>query len=568
MSTSNQGGTGLDLQENVQVNAFRLSEAYVDAMAQVWPVLATFQGVAGHDGEWNDYSLDGVEAARAVMGDFRRRLEALPRQDSPAGERSEAFWQQLAADFLGDMIERNMLFYGTDDALLDLNSIDSPCQHVRMVFDVMDTSTEAGRENVIRRLETIDRPLRSYRRLLEEGIARGKVVAARQVRACIEQCRVNAGDNSYFVGLADTVEGSAKGVAHARAEFAALADFLESSYLPHAPERDAVGRDRYPREVRRFLGATVDLDDTYAWGWGQVRTILDEMRRVAREIDADAPLAEVLQKLKTDPARCLDTPEAFAAFIDERQRRALRDLDGTHFDVPPEVSAVEVKLAPPGGPLGAYYIPPSEDFTRVGSIWYSLGDVRPIPLWNQISTAYHEGFPGHHLQCGLQVSLRDRLSKLQRLDGYSGYAEGWALYTELLMHELGYYEKPEYLLGMLACQMVRACRVVIDIGSHLELPIPADAPFHPGERWTFELAVEMLETLAGEAHDHAESEVTRYLGWPAQAISYKVGEKLILELRDELRKREGAAFNLKDFHNRVLGCGNVALERLRAIVLG
>ncbi len=250
-----------------------------------------------------------------------------------------------------------------------------------------------------------------------------------------------------------------------------------------------------------------------------------------------------------------------------RQERALADLDTTAFDVPAEIRGVEVRIAPPGGSLGAYYIPPSEDLKRRGSIWYSLGETLPIPLWDQVSIAYHEGFPGHHLQCGLQVTFRERLSKLQRLEGYSGYAEGWALYCERLMHELGYYEKPDYLLGMLSCQMMRACRVVIDIGCHLELPIPEDAPFHPGERWSFELAVEMLETMAGMPRDHAESEVTRYFGWPAQAIAYNVGERLIVSLRREMEAREGEAFRLKDFHNRVLGCGNVALDRLRDIVL-
>lgn len=298
-----------------------------------------------------------------------------------------------------------------------------------------------------------------------------------------------------------------------------------------------------------------------------MRHIRQRMQRVAREIAPDDPLSQVLHLMRTDPARGAADADEFIRIMTRRQEKALDELQGIHFDVPAEVRGVEVKQAPPGGPLGAYYIPPSEDFSRPGSIWYSLGDARPIPLWDQVSTAYHEGFPGHHLQCGLQVSLRDRLGKAQRLDGWSGYAEGWALYTERLMEELGYYEKPDYLLGMLACQMMRACRVVIDIGCHLGLSIPADAPFHPGERWGYGLGVEMLETLGGLERDHAESEVTRYLGWPAQALSYKVGERLILDLREELHGLQGAAFRRKDFHNRVLGCGNVALDRLRDLVL-
>jgi len=114
--------------------------------------------------------------------------------------------------------------------------------------------------------------------------------------------------------------------------------------------------------------------------------------------------------------------------------------------------------------------------------------------------------------------------------------------------------------------MVRACRIVIDIGSHLDLPIPSDSPFHPGERWSFDLGVEMLRDWAELQPDHAVSEMNRYLGWPGQAISYKVGERVILGLRDEERARLGSAFNLREFHAKVVGSGPVALQILREII--
>src|SRR5262249_31265580 len=117
----------------------------------------------------------------------------------------------------------------------------------------------------------------------------------------------------------------------------------------------------------------------------------------------------------------------------------------------------------------------------------------------------------------------------------------------------------EYELGMLANEMIRACRVVFDIGAHLGLAIPDDAPFHPGERWSFDLGVEMLQTLCGLTRERAEGEITRYLGWPGQAISYKVGERTMLALRDEFLAAGGT---LKAFHVRVLECGNLGLDLL------
>jgi uncharacterized protein (DUF885 family) len=226
-------------------------------------------------------------------------------------------------------------------------------------------------------------------------------------------------------------------------------------------------------------------------------------------------------------------------------------------------------MTPPGGPLGAYYNGPSEDFARPGTVWWSKGDLQQIPLYDEVTTAYHEGFPGHHLQYGIQVTAGDRISRYQKMVvWYSGSGEGWALYAEDLMEELGYLEKPDYVLGKLASEMLRACRVVIDIGSHLELLIPGGQPFHPGEPWSYDLGVEMLERYAGQSHDIAVSEMNRYLGWPGQAISYKVGQQAIRDLRQEAQQAAGAAFDLKVFHARLLEVGAVGLDLLRSHVRG
>jgi uncharacterized protein (DUF885 family) len=268
--------------------------------------------------------------------------------------------------------------------------------------------------------------------------------------------------------------------------------------------------------------------------------------------------------------RALAAPDraTFLAAMAERQQLALAAIE-PHFDVPAAVRRLEVREAPPGGPPGgAYYSPPSEDLSRPGTLWCSFGDnVGPFPLYDQVATAYHEGFPGHHLQCGVAATLTSDLCRLQRvLARYSGAAEGWALYAERLMAELGGYERPEYELGRLTNELVRACRVVFDIGAHLELPIPAHAPFHPGEPWSYALGVEFFRDLAGLPQERAESEVTRYLGWPAQAISYKVGERVILGLRADWLAARGAG-SLREFHGRVLACGNVGLDVLRGQVL-
>ena len=240
----------------------------------------------------------------------------------------------------------------------------------------------------------------------------------------------------------------------------------------------------------------------------------------------------------------------------------IADMHGTHFEIAEPLHRVEAMIAPPGSAAAMYYTAPSEDFTRPGRTWYpTLGATR-FPLWGEVSTCYHEGVPGHHLQIGHAVYLGDRLTRLQQMSFIPGHGEGWALYAERLMEELGYLERPDYRLGMLEAQLFRAIRVIIDIGMHLELPIPAGQP-DAGERWTPERGEAFLLDNAHSPKEFLRSELVRYLGWPGQAISYKVGERAWLDARAEARSREGSAFDLNDFHRRALDLGPLGLNQLR-----
>jgi uncharacterized protein (DUF885 family) len=292
------------------------------------------------------------------------------------------------------------------------------------------------------------------------------------------------------------------------------------------------------------------------------------MAATARHIDPNLSIEEVIELLETDPGRSAETRQEFADFVLGIQHQAIDQLAGEHFDVPEEMRSISVNIAPPGGSLGAWYISPSEDFSRSGSIWYALGERERIPYWQEVSTAYHEGFPGHHLQVATSVSEREKLSRFQRsVIWYSGSGEGWALYAERLMDELGFFEKPEYRLGLLASQLFRATRVVVDIGAQLELRIPDDAPLHRGQVWDYVKAVDYMEKVGLQARDVSESEVKRYLGWVGQAISYKVGEREILKIREEAMIRDGSGFGRRRFHRQMLEAGAIRLDLLREVML-
>ncbi len=550
---------------------FELSDRIVDEIAALDPLLATGYGIEGYDDQWPDLSPDGYAAQRTFWADALAEAQACPTPD----RRTE-----VARKVLIDECE---LMLGTIDANLfrsDVNNIVSPWQDIRTIFASAPMDSAPAWINVITRLETIDEALDSYQRSLASGQELGQVAARRQIEAAIEQGRQAAGseDSSFdslrspFDELAATDSDVAAlrprldaAIESAKLRYGQMTDWFEEVQLPAAPTQDGVGRDRYVASAQRFLGEQIDPEALYSWGWSEITGLLDQIDEVCSRIDASKTVDEVMELLVSDPERVASSVEEFLGIMQARQEQALSQLDGSHFEVDDRIKTIEVKTAPAGGATAPYYTGPSEDFRRPGRVWYPVDGRTTFPLWEEVTTAYHEGFPGHHLQVGWQTAMGDELSRLHRtLVWYPGSGEGWALYAERLMGELGYFEKPDYEIGLLMSQMFRSCRIVIDIGLHLELTIPDDAPFHPGEEWTFDLATEMLRSLAHSPAPIADSEVTRYLGWPGQAISYKVGEQAILDLRTKFE--EAGHTDVKQFHAELLSVGSIGLDLMRELV--
>ncbi len=455
-------------------------------------------------------------------------------------------------------------------------------QAVRDVFDVMAYESVSDWEIAARRMEAVPAALRGLRDTYEEGRSRGIVAARRQALEAAEQASVWCGDRRqqpFFETLAaraDGVEGVGQSLrthldeaaVAASMAYGELAAYLRTTYAPDATESDAVGADRYAMLARGFLGAEVDLAEAYAWGWDELGRIEADMVTQCALIRPGASIAETVGWLETESDLVVEGEDALRDWLQQLMDTAIAELDGTHFDIAPPVRRVEAMIAPPGGAAAMYYTGPSEDFSRPGRTWYPSTGLQRFPMWAEVTTAYHEGVPGHHLQVAQVVLQRETLCRVQRMGFISGHGEGWALYAERLMDELGYLDRPEYRLGMLAAQALRAVRVIIDIGMHLELEIPGDQPptedpFHPGRRWTADLGRAFLYQRSRHPESFMSSEIVRYLGWPGQAISYKVGERVWLEARADAQQRHGAAFDLKAFHAYALDLGPLGLDLLR-----
>ena len=541
-----------------------IAEKWVTTLADLDPTMATYIGLdRGKLGEWGDFSPAGLDARAAAAASVLAELEAATPVDDV---------DRVTKDDLVGTLSLDREMHDLHFALRDLNVLASPAQVFRETYDIMPSDSEDDWAKISSRLNSAPVAIDQYIETLKEGISKGIVPAKRQVREVILQNGASADPDGLFADLVGQAEGISdglssdlgKGAVASAAAYAKLNRFLEEELLPVAGDKDAVGRDLYAVASRAFLGATVDLDETYEWGVEELQRMVDEQTSIANEIKPGASVEEAIEFLDQDEARKLHGTDALQRWMQETSDHAITELGKTHFDIPKEVRTLQCMIAPSHTGV-IYYTGPTDDFSRPGRMWWSVPDgVTEFNPWRELTTVYHEGVPGHHLQIGMAVYNRATLNSYRRLlAGTSGHAEGWALYAERLMEELGYLDDPADRLGMLDGQRMRAARVVLDIGVHLEKQRPdGKGP------WTGDYAFDFMRKHVHMSPEFVNFEVNRYLGWPGQAPSYKVGQRIWEQIRDEYKARQGAAFDPKAFHKKALDLGGIGLDTLKFAMLG
>ncbi|MCU1581897.1 MAG: hypothetical protein JWO01_1285 [Microbacteriaceae bacterium] len=542
-----------------------IAEDWVDIELELFPEYHVYLGRPGREGEYADYSPAGAERVAAEAAKVLARIQAA----TPVDDVDRVTKMDLARELQLSIDKHNA---GFDQR--DLNVIASPAQGLRDLFDLVPTSTEQNWRHVATRLHNLPAAMDGYIESLRSGIQNSNVPAVRQVAEIIKQAEKQVAKNGFFFQLAEnakTDDGELpdslkrdleSGAEAASAAYGVLAEFLGTELAQHAPSRDAVGRELYQLASRDFLGATVDLDETYEWGIEELARMTEEQESIAKEIKPGASVLEAIAFLDGDQSRKLHGTDALKRWMQETSDRAVGELSKHHFDIPDEVKRLECMIAPTQEG-GIYYTPPTDDFSRPGQMWWSVpeGDTE-FDTWRELTTVYHEGVPGHHLQIGQAIYNKAMLNTWRRNAGTSGHAEGWALYAERLMEQLGYLDDPADRLGMLDGQRMRAARVVLDIGVHLEKSLPDGSGL-----WTGEYAFGFLGRNVNMSEQFVRFEVNRYLGWPGQAPSYKVGQRIWEQLRDEYQRREGAAFDIRAFHKKALDIGGVGLDTLKSALL-
>ncbi|MFJ5062796.1 DUF885 domain-containing protein [Streptomyces nigra] len=544
-----------------------VADAYVDELVALDPFTGTYLGVKESSSRLPDLSPAGQEALAELQ---RATLARLDEAERRPGADSDS--ERRCARLLRERLTAELAVHDADEGLRAVGNMATPAHTVREIFTVTPSETDEDWAAIAERLRAVPAAYAGYRESLELGLERKLYAAPRPTATFVEQLTEWAcpdGGRGWFEDFAaggpEALRAELDEAARAAtAAVAGLRDWMRDVYTPAiegAP--NTVGRERYARWVRYFNGIDLDLDEAYAYGWSEYHRLLGEMRKEAERVLPGAATPWVALAHLDEHGKHIEGVDEVRDWLQGLMDEAIEKLDGTHFELAEPVRKVESRIAPPGGAAAPYYTPPSEDFSRPGRTWLpTMGQTR-FPVYDLVSTWYHEGVPGHHLQLAQWVYVAGNLSRYQASIGMvSANAEGWALYAERLMDELGFLTDPEHRLGYLDAQMMRAARVIVDIGMHLELEIPADSPFHPGERWTPELAQEFFGAHSSRPADFVESELTRYLTIPGQAIGYKLGERAWLLGREKARQRRGDAFDLKAWHMAALSQGSLGLDDL------
>ncbi|WP_086570205.1 DUF885 domain-containing protein [Streptomyces alboverticillatus] len=546
------------------VSPRQVADDYVEALVALDPATGSNLGVAESHRRLPDPSPDGQQAlADLALATLRRLDEAEARAGTGDGP------ERRCGRLLRERLTAQLAVHDAGEGLCAVSNLRSPVHTVRKAFTVMPTETEEDWAAVAERLDAVGGALEGYRAALTLGLERSLHGGPRAVGALIGQLTAWAETaGGWFQDFAaagpDRLRTGLDAVAR-RADDAvgALRDWLRDVYAPAVEDSpDTVGRDRYALWARQFNGADLDPDEAYAYGWSEYHRLLAEMRREAARVLPGAGPWEALAHLDEHGVHIEGVAEV-RAWLQELTDETITALDGTQFDLAERVKRVEVRIAPTGSAAAPYYTAPSEDFSRPGRTWLPTMGATRFPVYDLTAVWYHEGVPGHHLQLAQWRHVADRLSRYQATVGVVGAdTEGWALYAERLMDELGFFTDAERRLGYLDGQMMRAVRVIIDIGMHLRLEIPAHSPFHPGERWTPALAQRFLAAHCGRPADFLESEMVRYLSVPAQAIGYKLGERAWLLGRERARAARGGSFDARAWHMAALSQGSLGLDDL------
>ena len=552
------------------------SERFRALLAEEWewtlresPLFATYTG----DHRYNDRLPSvGLEDQRRRLEENRRwlqRLRAIPRDSLPPADRVN--YDIFARGKAEDVAEAGFRGY-----LIPITNREGFHTYFPELADDVPLRTVKDYENYVARLNAFRRYAAQHAELMREGIRAGMVLPSISLQGIEETLTPHIVDDATKSLLwkpfaefpAAVPEGERARLADAGRQailtsvvpgFRDFLEFVTKEYVPAARASIGAselpdGRAYYAHRVRSYT--TVDdatPESVHQTGLREVARIRAEMDTVMRRVGFTGTFAEFVQFLRTDPRFYAPTAEELmeknAVFL-KRMDGELPKLFGRLPRMSYGIRPIPDYLAP--RTTTAYYSQPAGDGTRAGFYWINTHDLKSRPLYEIEALASHEAVPGHHLQLALQQELQD-VPPFRRFGGVTAFVEGWALYAESLGKELGFYTDPYSEFGRLSYEMWRACRLVVDTGIH-------------DQGWTRQRAIDFMAQNSALTLANITNEVDRYIAWPGQALAYKTGQMKIRELRTEAERELGAKFDVRRFHDLVLGSGSIPLSVLETNV--
>lgn len=528
-------------------------------LAALSPTMATAWGIPGYEGELQDYSPEYYEAIADRTREMLADLDALDDSTDESDDEDDFDdIDEVTAAVLRDRLCLQLDLHHHGEDIRELNNIASPVQDIRDTLLLMPRKTAEDVDAIRSRLARITAALEGHRESLVAAASQGMVAPTRQINEVIAQCSALADAGSMLEDLG--LDPDSREVESAKKAFDDFAHWLSAELQPHSGPKDAVGRERYARFSRLFVGDAVDLDEAYEWGLQQVADIAKQQGEIAHELyGPECTARAAMRKLNHDERYVLQGTDALVEWMQDTADRVIADVDGTYFDIPDPVKTIECRIDP-AGTGGIFYTQPADDFSRPGRMWWSVpAGQETFHTWQELTTVHHEGVPGHHLQVG-QALVEPDLNLWRRAVCWnSGHGEGWALYSEQLMAELGYMDDPGYRMGLLDSQRLRAARVVVDIGLHLGKKMPDNTGI-----WDKAHVKSYMRDNTAMDDANLTFEVNRYLGWPGQAASYALGQRLWQDTRAEANEQ---GMSDREFHAQALSYGSIPMSVLRDAIL-
>jgi uncharacterized protein (DUF885 family) len=527
------------------------------------PLWASSMGDRRFNTEWPDRRLDAIERHQKDRRDFLRRLYAIDREMLSTDD-------QLNYEMFRRQLQDEVDAFQFNDHLMPFSHFGG-IQNPENQTNQLPLDTIEDFEDWISRIEKLDEVIDQEMKLAEEGRKRSVMPPKILMQRILDQLALQivefAHDSPLFVAIdemPDTFAAADRERLRARATdaledqvlpaYKKLERYFNQKYLPAA--RDSIGLSAAPNGsawyghlTRSYTTTRMTPDDIHRLGLEEVNRIRGEMMDVIKEVSFDGSFKEFLEFLRTDPQFYYDTPEElYEAYLATSKRidPELVNLFGKLPSMPYGVKPIPDSIAP--DVTTAYYTGPAADGSRAGIYWVNLYRPEVRPKYEIEVLSVHEAMPGHHLQIALQQELIE-LPMFRRFMWFTAFVEGWGLYSERLGYELGLYKDPYSRFGQLTYDMWRAVRLVVDTGMH-----------HKG--WTRQQAIDFFKDNAAKAEHDIVNEIDRYIGIPGQALAYKIGQLKISTLREQAEIELGDEFDIKAFHDELLGAGALPLDLL------